>query len=1086
MAAMSRAGGRRWRRRIRSVLLLAFGLTGLLLGLVFPALDLGTGDSLASVLGLFVGLAGLALAVADFLRGAEQPAPDPAALAEDLARTVRGQWLEEAGARRLRDPRVLPLAWSATRREVADPAGVPGGPGGEAVPAGGLPGGETAGAGTSAAGSPVGASPDRRVPGARPAPATARVLRVRLDGRLDGRFEEATARLAAGYRQIEGGRLVVLGEPGAGKSVLAMLLTLGLLGEPDRGTGPDRPVPVLVPVSSWDPVVEALDDWLVRTLADAYYAGRPEIPRILLSHQLLLPVLDGLDEIPEAARRGAVRALNHALGRDRPVVVTCRSAEYEDVIEGGSTALRRAPVVEIAPVAAEDAVAYLSDAQWPEGVDWSEVYGELRTAPGGPVALALSTPLMVSVARSLYERSGGRPAELADRARFASRHAVEDHLVERFVDAAYADRPPAEAATARTRLTFLALYLHRHREQDLAWWLMPRRLFSAWAAPGVGLGLGALLWVFTGVLTARLTDYDFKGGQGAVLGGFVALLAMIVWFAAADRPPGRPAFVLRGAPDRLRRGFRTGLAFTVVPSVAVTASLALVLVSQGWDQNAAGLMVSVQSVALAVTAAVSCALAVHECLDAPPGRAARSDPLGSLREDRNSAMAGALAAGAVVALLAFPTLMVCGAAATAVGAAFNGWSHEPGPAELLAAQFRTGASLVGAGGGLADAPLLIAVCGVLPGLVTALLTLLTRAWTRFALLRLIGAVRGHLPWRLMDFLADAHRRGVLRQSGGLYRFRHVRLQEALVSGGRQPAVPPTTAGRRRRLRRALLAAGAMAAVPALLVPPATAYPPDSSRATLAAGGPPDSLWFEGGRLLTARGGAVQQWNAYTGRRITGAPRVRIRRIDLAVELFRRPVPRALRERFSADGSVEATDIQPGSTYVRAISELASGSADGVLHWRGGGHPLVLVSTCDRPPVLWDLTARRAVREFPRSAGSAGCLEQLLLSGDRTVLVEVALDETCRSSAWDVRTGRRTMWDGSCYGPPAVALSHDGRFAAGDGPEGIQVYDARTGAGLGRPLTGHRAELVALAFDRHAGLLAAAAEDGTVRIWDVPR
>jgi hypothetical protein len=46
-----------------------------------------------------------------------------------------------------------------------------------------------------------------------------------------------------------------------------------------------------------------------------------------------------------------------------------------------------------------------------------------------------------------------------------------------------------------------------------------------------------------------------------------------------------------------------------------------------------------------------------------------------------------------------------------------------------------------------------------------------------------------LPLRLMSFLKDAHRRGVLRQSGGVYQFRHSLLQERLAwqfkqTGGR--------------------------------------------------------------------------------------------------------------------------------------------------------------------------------------------------------------------------------------------------------------------------------------------------------------
>jgi hypothetical protein len=33
-----------------------------------------------------------------------------------------------------------------------------------------------------------------------------------------------------------------------------------------------------------------------------------------------------------------------------------------------------------------------------------------------------------------------------------------------------------------------------------------------------------------------------------------------------------------------------------------------------------------------------------------------------------------------------------------------------------------------------------------------------------------------LPWPLMTFLADAHQRGVLRQVGSVYQFRHIDLQ----------------------------------------------------------------------------------------------------------------------------------------------------------------------------------------------------------------------------------------------------------------------------------------------------------------------
>lgn len=53
---------------------------------------------------------------------------------------------------------------------------------------------------------------------------------------------------------------------------------------------------------------------------------------------------------------------------------------------------------------------------------------------------------------------------------------------------------------------------------------------------------------------------------------------------------------------------------------------------------------------------------------------------------------------------------------------------------------------------------------------------------RFAIARCWLALRGKLPWRLMGFLADAHQqRGVLRQVGAVYQFRHIQLQRRLAS-----------------------------------------------------------------------------------------------------------------------------------------------------------------------------------------------------------------------------------------------------------------------------------------------------------------
>ena len=55
------------------------------------------------------------------------------------------------------------------------------------------------------------------------------------------------------------------------------------------------------------------------------------------------------------------------------------------------------------------------------------------------------------------------------------------------------------------------------------------------------------------------------------------------------------------------------------------------------------------------------------------------------------------------------------------------------------------------------------------------------AWGQWLVMcRFWMPLAGKLPRSLPGFLADAHRRGVLRQTGAVYQFRHVRLQEALA------------------------------------------------------------------------------------------------------------------------------------------------------------------------------------------------------------------------------------------------------------------------------------------------------------------
>ena len=86
------------------------------------------------------------------------------------------------------------------------------------------------------------------------------------------------------------------------------------------------------------------------------------------------------------------------------------------------------------------------------------------------------------------------------------------------------------------------------------------------------------------------------------------------------------------------------------------------------------------------------------------------------------------------------------------------------------------------------------VAGIVPGGVAAVVTGVCAScpamWTTYKIARTWLALRHRLPWRLMAFLEDAHKRGVLRQAGADYQFRHIELQHRLASQSSTPTDTP--------------------------------------------------------------------------------------------------------------------------------------------------------------------------------------------------------------------------------------------------------------------------------------------------------
>jgi GTPase SAR1 family protein len=400
--------------------------------------------------------------------------------AEELSTAVAEQWRREERLRRVQDPAPIPIRWTAADPLLSDHV--------ENI---------------------------RRIP-------TDEVV-------LEGSLSEAVDAFAA----VPSRRLVVLGQPGSGKTLFTIRFTLDLLDRRQKGD----PVPVILGLHTWNPVEQSLQEWMARRLASDYPTlGITDksgwtIASELVRRKLIIPVLDGLDEVAEKQRSRALRALNMSLDRDAQAIVTCREADYRQIVTQ-SDVLTSAAVIELLPLDLDDLAEYLPrtarkiSSQAAPGfvTKWTPILERLRDDPSAPscrtLLEALGTPLMTSLSRSIYSDTDAEPAELLDGG-FASKGELEAHLLNAFVPAAFAAWRWHGASTddAERHLRFLARHLNRLGTRDLEWW----RLEESIPAPVRWLMPGLIAWISIGVIFGTFPGTSWAWLYGAV--GAIGLTA---------------------------------------------------------------------------------------------------------------------------------------------------------------------------------------------------------------------------------------------------------------------------------------------------------------------------------------------------------------------------------------------------------------------------------------------------------------------------------------------------------------------------------------------------------------------------------
>jgi hypothetical protein len=683
---------------------------------------------------------------------AAEPAPDDAPerpsypdylldAAEQLAQAARSRWLREEEQRQVHDPFPLPVSWRSAPDDMADhDANV------------------------------YGLDPDQDSP-----PST-RELRGSLDDVVDT------------YRQLPSGRLVVLGRAGSGKTVLTLRFALDQLRRRRR----DDPVPVIVDLGPWNPADVSLRDWLAGQLerdfpglaAVAY--DTVSLATALVESGLVLPVLDGFDEIADGLRQAALRELN---GTALPLVLTSRPAEYRAAVEAIDV-LTSAAVIELCDLTVEDLARYLprtarrTRSGGRQTTVWDPVLAKVAAEPEDPacanLATVLANPLMVGLARAVYsDRPGRDPGELLDGERFPTAEAVEAHLFDNFVPTAYEDRPGASRSRWDVRrvpywLGYLARHLNRLGTRDLAWWQLGDTIGMSIRMLVVGVVTGVIIgfvqWLGYSVVRASMFGeeqaLDVMFGLGlldmmhvALASGvaFALVHGLVLMFGRATLEPSRARIGLRRRrvelprtfASRFRIGLLGGVVFGLLSGI-IWGAVSWLLTGDVsvWIPNLINACVFVTVFGPAAGLSYGLVGVFETSLDIR----SISRPGDLLRLNRRTVLAQ-------VGMFAPMFGLVVGFAS--------------GPLVLLL-QHLLGPMLFGVG----DAVLWGAVGMVGGGLGYTLCMTAWGQWVVFA--RFWLPLTGRLPWSVADFLEDAYRRGVLRQAGAVYQFRHARLHDHLA------------------------------------------------------------------------------------------------------------------------------------------------------------------------------------------------------------------------------------------------------------------------------------------------------------------